>query len=763
MMTTNFAQSWLCTRLALAAALSVLLSISSFAQTPAPSDENTERKEDPLVLKVDVVVTGTRTDITPEKAPVSTSVVNRQELQIRNSQTLDQSLDLLGGLYVLRTKGAADTNTRINMRGFNGANRTLVLLDGQPVNDAYTGEVAWTSLPNSEVDRVEVVRGPFSSLYGGNAMGGVINILTRPITRRDIEASAQGGTYGTQNYSGRFAEKLTKRLGFSLGAQRLRSDGYQSRAVTTTATTGTTGTRVSGVIPTFTTTGGRTYQIGWGGSNWYSQYAIRAKGEYTFGTATLASFQYVRQSSGYGYEGYTSQLRDANGAIVDRGPVLFDDNGTTRALTFTPGTFISGPGQARSNLYSGALQHVLNSRSLVRVTAGIYDQPDNNFRTPTAATASLTGGPGAISLRASRNGYANAQYTWVPSARHTVIAGADVRREQSENEEFSQSNWTNIDERIAQTYASSGRTSTAAFYIQDQVQLGDRLTVVAGGRFDHWRTYDGLSNTYTAASPLTTYPERANNATTGKLSAAYQPTAEWTLRGSVGTAFRSPTVYDLYRTFRLGTTLFIAEPTLTPESLLSGEVGVSRRFGTRVSAEATWFRNRITDMIYRKTDLVADPTGATRINVNAGEGRTNGVELAGRARLTSFVELRATYSFTDAIISKNTAVPVSEGKKVPYVPTHMSSLSAVLSKGKWSGSVSARYAGLVSNSDTNADTTRNVPGSYNPYFLMDASASYRVIQHLDVFASADNLLDRQYYLFYLNPGRALNLGARVTF
>ncbi|MGC4083062.1 MAG: cobaltochelatase subunit CobN [Vicinamibacterales bacterium] len=350
-----------------AAALAVLVSVSPLA---AQDDTRETKNDTPPIVTVEVVVTGTKTDIAPDKAPVSTSVVSSQELRIRNSQTLDQSLNLLGGLYVLRTKGAADTNTRINMRGFTGANRTLVLLDGQPVNDAYTGEVSWASLPNAEVNRVEVVRGPFSALYGGNAMAGVINILTRPVTRRSGEASAQFGTYGTQNYSGHLAERVG-RLGLSVGAQRLSSDGYASRGVATAATTGTTGTRVTGVVPTFTTTGTRTYQIGWGGENWYRQYALRGKSRYSFGSGGMASFQYVRQSSNYGYEGYTSLLRDANGATVDRGPVLFDDGGVTRALTFTPGTFISGPGQGRSNLYSGTFQYAVRSTALVRVTAGI--------------------------------------------------------------------------------------------------------------------------------------------------------------------------------------------------------------------------------------------------------------------------------------------------------------------------------------------------------------------------------------------------------
>ena len=740
-------------------ALTLLCSSAALAQQTA-----TEPKpEDTTTLHVNetVVVTATRTEMDIEKAPVSTSVVGQQEMQIRNTQSLDQSLDLLGGVYALRRKGPADTRPSVFMRGFNGANRTLVLLDGQPVNDAYTGEVTWTSLPISEVDHVEVVRGPFSSLYGGNAMGGVINILTRRVERREFEVMGQYGTYDTENYSARYADRFFDRLGFSAGYQRLQSGGYQTNAITTAATTGTTGVRVVGVIPTLTTSGTRTFQIGWAGNNWYDQDAFRVKGDYIFSSSTRVSTQYLRQRSAYGYDAYTSNLRDEAGNIVDRGPVLFDDGGVTRGLSFTPGTFLSGPGQARSHFVNATVEHRINERHQLSAAAGMYDQPDNGYRTPTAATAVLGGGPGSISQRTSRNYYANAQYRWQPSNRHDLVVGADTRQDRANNQEFSQSNWTDPKDRLSQTYASKGQTFSQAAYAQDQFRVGEKLTVTAGARYDYWRTHDGLSNSYVAAAPLTTYPERTSHALTGKVSGVYQPSGDWTLRTSTGTAFRNPTVYELYRSYRLVSTLYLANPNLEPERLFSVEFGCVKRFGTRLTLDATYYRNRTTNLIYRKTDLDADPTGLTRINVNAGEGITNGLEVSARERLTAWLEFRSSYSYTHAIISRNPAVPASEGKHVPYTPEHMAAGSFVMAHEKWAGSLSARYVSAPFSLDTNADTTKGVPGSYSPYFLADVSLAYQFHRHVQIFASADNLLDRQYYLSYLSPGRTLNAGLRI--
>lgn len=274
--------------------LSLLLALAAPAMAQTRTDQKKdERKTELPPIREAVTVTATRGEAAAENSPVSTSVVTLQENRIRNIQTLDQSLNLIEGVYAFRTKGPADTNTRVLMRGFNGQNRTLVLLDGQPVNDAYTGEVAWTSLPINEVDRIEVARGPFSSLYSGSALGGVINILTRPVERRELELSGQYGTYDSTNYSARYSDRFFEKLGVTIGYQRLQTGGYNTRPIQSSAATGTTGTLVTGIIPTLTTQGARIYNIGRAGDNWYNQHAgVRSA------TARRATITATRNSTG---------------------------------------------------------------------------------------------------------------------------------------------------------------------------------------------------------------------------------------------------------------------------------------------------------------------------------------------------------------------------------------------------------------------------------------------------------------------------------
>jgi len=735
------------------------------AQAPdrtKPAEADQQAPQDAGALKFDsqVTVTATRKESSGERGPVSTTVVTKDELEVRNVPTLDRALELAAGVYVFRARGTADALSRVNLRGFNGASRTLTLLDGMPLNDAYTGDVTWTSLPTGEVERVEIVRGPFSSLYGGNAMGGVVNVLTRAIDTRQLSLAAQGGTYGTSQFGGHYGDRAG-RLGVSVGYQRLQTNGYEPREIVLSPAAAGAGTPVTGVVATRSSTGTPAFIAGSAGTNWYDQDAVRAKAEWTAGASTRLSGQYLFQRSAYGYDDPRSDLRDAAGRTVDSGAVVFQDGGVQRRLTLTPGTFLQAPGDDRSHLIGTAFHHAFGSGHALRLSAGWYAQPDSATRTPALATATASGGPGSISARDSRSAYANAQDSW-SSGRQTFSAGFDYRFERSDNREFALSDWTDADARLAQTFASSGRTRTLAAYLQDEVRLGDRVSLVAGVRVDQWRTFDGSVNIFNAAVPPARYDPRSTSSITGKTSLAYRPSSTWTLRGSVGSAFRNPTVFELYRTFRLSTgTLFAANPDLQPERLRAAEIGAARTWGAGGSLEATYYRNAVNDLIYRKTDLTVDPSGRYRILANAGEGKTDGVEIAGTRRLSGRWLLRGSYTFTNAIISRNAALPETEGRHVPNVPDHMASLAIFYAHARWSGSLNARYVSGTFGLDTNLDTTKGVPGSYSPFLVAGGSAAFRAMRHLELFASADNLFDRQYYVFYLNPGRTFSGGVRV--
>ncbi|MBF0496081.1 MAG: Plug domain-containing protein, partial [Deltaproteobacteria bacterium] len=136
------------------------------AQSGWAEDKKEDKKKDEIKLE-EMVVTATRTEKSVSDAPASVNVVTKEEIETRNIQTIDQALNDTVGVFNRRSKGLMDTLAQVSLRGIPGQNRSLILIDGLALNNAYTGAPMWAGIFPENVEKVEVVKGPFSSLYGG--------------------------------------------------------------------------------------------------------------------------------------------------------------------------------------------------------------------------------------------------------------------------------------------------------------------------------------------------------------------------------------------------------------------------------------------------------------------------------------------------------------------------------------------------------------------------------------------------------------------
>jgi vitamin B12 transporter len=148
-----------------------------------------------------VVVTATRTPVPEETALASISVIDREEIVRRQYRSVPDALRGLPGI-TFSNAGGAGKDTLVSIRGTN-PDHSLVLIDGVKIGSATRGIVPFQDLPINEIERIEVVRGPRSSLYGSEAIGGVIQIFTKrgggPLTPR---VSASAGSFGTAELAG---------------------------------------------------------------------------------------------------------------------------------------------------------------------------------------------------------------------------------------------------------------------------------------------------------------------------------------------------------------------------------------------------------------------------------------------------------------------------------------------------------------------------------------------------------------------------------
>jgi iron complex outermembrane receptor protein len=746
------------------------------AQSPAPTNaEGLPRppQDGPAVppgppkLNESVIVTATRAAAYRDTSPASSAVVTREEIERRAVTAVDQALVPIEGVYAYRVRGLADNEAGIGMRGFSGRgsgqSRVLVLVDGQPINNGYTGAVNWTALTLADLDRVEVVRGPFSSLYGGNAMGGVVNVLTRPIDGRSAEVFAQAGGNGTVTAYGRGSVRLWSRLGLGVSYEHQTTDGYANQEALRTATDGTPagGIQATGITRYLTRTGTVNYAVGLRGDNWFDRSGVRARAEYTFGPGSFGSVQYVRQATDYGYGPYTSTVRAADGRILDTGAVVFEEDGRWRRLTLAPSNYLGPAGDSASHLYQAQWLHG-TAHGQWRIQGGLLDVPGDRVGQPGTA-ATLDGGPGSLTVQASRNLFASGQWSGGLGTRHLITAGADIRQDRATIDAFTVPNYRADASDGPRDTFSAGKALTAAAFVQDEIRLHGRVGLTIGARYDDWRTYDAASQASAGLAPVA-FESRGAGAVTGKAALVYRIHPSTVLRTSVGTSFRSPTVFDLYRDLRLTSgQLLLGNPDLDPERLASWEIGVRQDVGTRLSLDVAYYENRIRDLVQRAVDFAGDPTGFTSRHVNAGRALSRGTELALTWRPTAWLTARPTYTFTDAHIVRNDAAPTTVGKQVTFVPRHAAAGTVTATVGRLVVTGTARYQSAVFATDTNADVVRNVPGAYDRFAEIDLAATHALTRHLQLAVAVENLLDRHHYLFYRSAGRLASANFRVRF
>ncbi|MDH3649523.1 MAG: TonB-dependent receptor [Saprospiraceae bacterium] len=199
------------------------------------------------LLAEEVIITATQKRQSIALAPASIEVISFAELAERNVTTFDQALDAITGVQVTRSS-EANVQT-ISIRGASEVagggigNRVLLLIDGRPALSPESGGALWNLVPLAAIDRIEVVKGAYSSLYGSSAMGGVINVLTkRPAAEAETRLNLQYGFYNkAPSYTqyDRFSDfstleishsKALRNVGYLINASRKSNDGHREKS-----------------------------------------------------------------------------------------------------------------------------------------------------------------------------------------------------------------------------------------------------------------------------------------------------------------------------------------------------------------------------------------------------------------------------------------------------------------------------------------------------------------------------------------------------
>ncbi|MFJ5370291.1 TonB-dependent receptor plug domain-containing protein [Bosea sp. CER48] len=604
----------------------------------------------------DIVVSATGTPTPAREIASSVTVITAKEIEQQQRRTLPQALATVPGLNIVQTGGPGGL-TSVFMRGTN-SNHVKVLVDGIEANDPSTPNRSFDfgSMLTDDIERIEVLRGPQSGLYGANALGGVISITTKrgdgpPKATARIEA----GSHGTFNQSAGFGGG-DDRFNYAFNVAHFRTDATE----VTPPNLVPPGRRINpNAFDNYSYSGrvgvalGETLTLNWIGR--YQDGQLRYTGDTGFPSlpAPYRSLQNYAQA-------------------FTRGEVVWDPFGGRFVNTFG----ISYTNQDRATRTANG-------------NTGILGLPNENLGERTK-----------IDWRGN-----------LEIARgHNLLMGLQYERERLDT---------------ASLAASNGNK---AAYLEYQGNIQDRYFLAANIRHDNDDSYGGHT-TYRIAP------------------AVIIPGSETKLKASYGTAFKAPTLSELFIDYRPGFN-FYGNPNLSPEESRGWDIGFEQPlFDKRMQLGATWFQNDIDNLIVQNT--------ARTSYANIGKAETKGVEAFAALEISPQFRVRADYTFT---LAKDEIAH----QELLRRPRHKASATATWTPtDKLTLSATLLYVGSWVDGNRDFSVARmNAKGAA----LVNLAAEYKATEKVTVFGRVDNLFDKRWEnpVGFLVPGFGAFGGIKVA-
>lgn len=703
-----------------------------------------------------VVVTAAGFEQKLTEAPASISIVTREELEKRPYMTLIDAVRELEGVDVGETSDKTGQRT-ISMRGM-GSDYTLVLIDGRRQNnhgDIYPNNFGGNQFnhipPLDMIERIEVIRGPASTLYGADALGGVINIITRKVANRWMGSATATHTYQENEAFGSdstfdfalMGPLASDTLGLGVRGAWYRRDASEPEYETVLDPAGQPHERTLGfggggkTVDNTNKTAGVT--LSW-----------RPTGEQSL------TFDYDVSEQVYDNRPYTNNLGSTSYPLgtVDSIDTIWQARGG-----------VVGPrvGYRDEQTYTRdqwALTH-LGTWDWGRSTVSLsWIETGNEGRTLPFSVAerlelqAMYDGTGAYAGMSEDERRALAESTFLPrpertmtSSQYTLDAKVDIPVE----------GWGGYHHFVLGGQAIDGELEDGIFgmesggygngtvqeqrmwslFVEDNWNPVDPLTITLGLRHDDHNLFGGH------LSP--------------RAYAVYDMAAGWTLKGGVSTGYKTPKTTDLYDGITgfggQGTIPWAGNPDLEPETSVNSEVAL---YWTSESGahnfNATAFQNDFEDKIERaEATQSCTVTGGVRPCVNLGDyfavigvgnvnqfvnvdkARIRGLELAGRWGIIEPLSLRANYTYTDSERLSGADI----GKPLTDVARHMANATL-----DWR--VTDRFGMQLIGELRHRRYDSSNDRYYKDYDVLHLAAQYRFTDDIALAARINNLLDEDF-------------------
>jgi outer membrane receptor protein involved in Fe transport len=612
--------------------LFAFFAIEIYSQTPTPTP----------AVREEVVITANRTETRLEETPASIVTLEHTEIKANASPVIDDVLRQTVGFSLFRrsnSRHANPTTQGASFRGIgsSGASRSLVLLEGVPLNDAFGGWILWNRVPTVAIERVEVLRGGASSLYGSAALSGTVNVIPRKSKEKfTLSAEVFGGLQKTLSGATFFGFRQ-KEWTLDFIASNFQTKGYK---VVNEAQRGT--------VDQFA-----------GSKN--STFSARIEKDFSSIGKIFVKPSYFGEvrSNGTGLQTNRTHLKQLvlGGELDFSNPQSAIRNPQLRWLFY-------GGNQIYDQIFS-TVSADRNSESLNRVQR----VPSQNF------------------------GFSSQFSTTIKN--ETFLIGFEAKEVRGASNEIAFAN-----NRVTSLIGSGGRERTYSVYFQDFAKIG-KIVLVGNLRFDAWRNFRALSSTRTLSTNQTAtniFPNRNENAFSPQISLLYQLPKNFALFASVSRSFRAPSLNELYRAFRVGNVLTQANENLKAEQATNFENGVSYS-RQHIYLRGNFFWTTVSNPVSNVT-LTQTPSLITRQRQNVGRTRSSGFELENETRWRDFT-FSIGYLFADSRVVDFPANRSLENLRVPQTSRHQLTFQTRFAKKSWSFALQGRAASQQFDDDLN--------------------------------------------------------------
>jgi len=665
----------------------------------------------PIDIEIEKInVTATKTELTLKQTPSSISIVTAEDIKNRNPLTFDNILSTVQGVTLFRTSGINVQGLSIrgssDVAGGGIGNRVLLLLDGRPSLTGDSKGALWSLIPISIIERTEIVKGAFSSLYGSSAIGGVINVITKKPTYKPFTGiSLNYGFYNKLNDSLKFSDKLQLFKGIDI----LHSNTFNKLAYLLNFN--------------YKQNDGHSQQTD------YEFYSGIGKIMYDvlMNRDLEITLQYTKSNSAFPHYWRKDPGKYAEPYKVSA--IYLGDR--IKKETQSIDLFYKAIPSANTKYTTRFYYYKLNSLS--------YFNPKN--------FVSIQYSPPGSALETTINSYnfGNiSQVDFKAGERNYIIGGFDFQ-------------WNVVRSNPATILYGDQQVNNFGFFAQDQFKIiNDKsgnsiLSSTAGLRLDY-NGYVGF-NKFMQLSP--------------KISFLYSPQTgnvifeNTSFRMLAGRAFRAPSIAELYFKKELfGGFDFVFNPNLKPEEMISAEIGFRKQYDKRFILDVSAYINEYDNLI-QYVNIGGAINGPFQVQ-NIAKAQIKGLEFLIDYN-SSFNIIKEPFGYGFSVnYSLIDAKDLSSGRKedfLPYKPMHILNFSTDLAWFGFNLNVSGKYQSKV---DEDLFYKYEEP---QEYFVLDLKLSKRLFKKATIFIAVNNVLNESYQELERTqaPNRNFNSGVRIEF